>query len=100
MIVIAGTVAIDPAKQKEAAEAAVAVMEGTRQEAGNISYTFSADLEEAGLFHVFEQWESQDALKAHFTAPHMATFQKAMGGLGVKGMDIKRYDVSKVGPIR
>ncbi len=74
-------------------------MAGTRQEAGNISYTFSADLEEPGLFHVFEQWESDEALKAHFTAPHMATFQKAMGGFGVKGMDIKRYDVSKVGPI-
>jgi quinol monooxygenase YgiN len=38
-------------------------------ESGCISYTFSADLVEPGLIHVFEEWQSQDALDAHFKAP-------------------------------
>jgi quinol monooxygenase YgiN len=99
MIVIAGTVRIDPANQREAVAAARDIMSATRQETGCVSYTFSSDLEEEGLFHVFEQWQAQEHLDAHFKTPHMASFQKAMGGLGVKEMDVKRYEVSKVGSL-
>ena len=30
----------------------------------------------------------------------MAKFQGALGGLGVKGMKVQRYEVSSVGPLR
>ena len=100
MLVIAGSIQIDPARLAEATPAALEVMEATRAEAGCISYTFSNDLADPGLIHVFEQWESQDALDAHFKTPHMAKFQQAMGGFGVRGMDIKRYEVASVGPLR
>jgi len=30
----------------------------------------------------------------------MATFQTTVGGLGVRRMKIKRYEVSSVGPLR
>src|SRR5262245_14929120 len=95
MIVIAGHVVIDP-KQREAAAAAAREMQGeTRKEAGCISYTFSADLEAPGRFAIFEEWESDEALRAHFASPHMARFQKAVGGLGVREMKVQRYEVSK-----
>ena len=100
MIVIAGHVALDP-KQREKAEAAAREMMGeTRKEDGCISYTFSADLEEAGRFRIFEEWQTDEALRAHFASPHMARFQQAVGGLGVREMKVQRYEVSKVGPIR
>ena len=76
------------------------VAEETHKESGNISYAFSSDLSEAGVFHIFEEWESQEALDAHFQSPHMAKFQGALGGLGVKGMNVQRYQVSSVGPLR
>jgi quinol monooxygenase YgiN len=100
MLVIAGTVAIDPANRTEAVAAAVAMMAATREEAGCISYTFSEDLEEPGRFRIFEEWESSDALAAHFEAPHMATFQKVVGALGVREMKVQRYEVGSVGPVR
>ena len=75
-------------------------MEATRREAGCVSYTFSADLSDPGTFWIFEEWESPAALAAHFQAPHMAAFQKAIGGLGVREMAIQRYEVSSVGPLR
>lgn len=99
MLVIAGHVAIDPAKREEAIAASIEMMKATHQEAGCISYTFSADLEDPGRFRIFEEWESDDALAAHFAAPHMASFQKAMGGFGVKEMAVQKYEVSSVGPI-
>ena len=100
MIVIAGQVALDPAQHGNAVAAACEMMRETRRESGCISYTFSADLEEPGRFRIFEEWESDDALRAHFASPHMARFQKAVGGLGVREMKVQRYDVAKVGPIR
>ena len=100
MIVIAGHFALDPSKREPAIAAAREMMSETRKEKGCISYTFSADLEEPGRFRVFEEWESEEALTAHFQAPHMARLQQAMGGLGVREMKVQRYEVTKVGPVR
>ena len=100
MLVIAGRIRLDPAKRAEAHAAAREVMRETRREPGCISYTFSADVEDEGVFHVFEEWESAEALAAHFRAPHMARFQKAVAGLGVKEAKLQRYEVASVGPLR
>jgi len=100
MIVIAGHFVLDPSKREQAIAAAREMMSETRKEKGCISYTFSADLEEAGHFRIFEEWESEVALNAHFQAPHMARLQQAMGGLGVREMKVQRYEVAKVGPVR
>lgn len=99
MLVVAGTIEIDPAKLPEAREAAVAMMAETRKEPGNISYAFSTSLENDGVVYVFEEWESQQALDLHFASPHMAAFQQQMGGFGIAGMRIQKYEVSKVGPL-
>lgn len=100
MLVIAGHIRMDPARISEARAAAVVMMEATRKEEGCHAYDFSADLEEDGVFHVFEHWESQQALDAHFASPHMAEFQKTLPGFGIQEMSLQRYDVSKVGPLR
>ncbi len=99
MLVIAGTIQIDPSKVSEATPASLEVMEATRAESGCISYSFSADLGKPGLIHVFEEWQSQDDLDAHFKTPHMAKFQQAMAGFGIQGMKVQRYEVSSVKPL-
>jgi quinol monooxygenase YgiN len=99
MLVIAGHIRIDPAKRDVAIAAARALMGATRSEAGCVVYKFSADLADPGLFHIFEQWESPAALDAHFEAPHMAAFQAEIPKLGLRQMDLKRYEVSRVGPL-
>ena len=99
-LVISVTLRIDPAKRDEAVAAAVDVMRATRQEAGCIAYTFSADLEDPSRIHVFERWASQEALDSHFRAPHMAAFQQKVGGFGVRDMKAEKYEIAKVGPLR
>ncbi len=100
MIVIAGHVALDPSQREQAVAAAREMMSETRREKGCISYAISADLDEPGRFRIFEEWEGDEALRAHFASPHMARFQKAVGGFGVREMAVQRYEVSKVGPLR
>jgi len=100
MIVIAGHVRLDPTQRDKAVAAAREMMSETRKEQGCISYTFSEDLEGPGAFRIFEEWESDEALGAHFKSPHMARFQQEVGGLGVREMAVQRYEVAKVGPLR
>jgi quinol monooxygenase YgiN len=61
---------------------------------------FSAELDDPGALRIFEEWESEEALRAHFATPHMARFQKAIIGLPIKSSSVLRYDVSRVGPVR
>ena len=100
MLVIAGHIRLDPAKREAALAAAREMMRDTRRESGCLSYTFSADVEDEAVFHVFEAWESPEALGAHFRAPHMARFQAAAAGFGVKEMKLERYEIASVGPVR
>ena len=100
MLVVAGFIRIDPSCRKAAVKAAKVAMKGTRQEPGCISYTFSADLEDESLFHVFEQWKNQAALDEHFQQAHMVDFQKTLASLGVVDMQVRRYAIAQIGPLR
>lgn len=100
MLIVAGEIEIDPARREEAIAAAREMMEATRREAGCVAYAFSADLADPGRFRIFEEWESQTALDAHFATPHMAAFQARVGGLGVRGMSLRKYQVASAGPLR
>ena len=99
MIMIAGKIRLDPAKQEQATRAAVAMTEASRAEPGCVDYAFTWDLLEPGVLRVIEQWQDQDALDLHFKAPPMATFTAAMGDLGVTEMDVTKYEIAKAGPV-
>ena len=96
MLVIAGEIRIDPDKRDEAVAAVVEMMEATRDEEGCVTYVFSADLEDPTVLRLFEEWESAAALELHFTAPHMAEFQRKIADVGVTSRIIHRYEVSSV----
>ena len=92
MILIAGTISLDPDKVDEALAAIVPLMEGTHAEDGCIEYVLSADPVTPGCIRIFEKWESDEALAAHMKAPHMAVFQGKLGDLGVTGLSVERFD--------
>ena len=99
MLVISARVRIDPANREVAIAAAKKMMAETEKEEGCSEYVFTADFDDPGLFRIFEEWESAEALAAHFKAPHMAEFQTAMGGFGVQEMTAHQYTVSAKGAI-
>ena len=98
MLVIAGTLTIDPTARATVADAVRAITEATRRERGCVDYRFSFDIDDDSLVHVFEQWESEPVWQEHMGTPHVAEFGAAVGG-AMKGADINRYDVSGSGPL-
>ena len=96
MLVIAGRIVIDPGNRDRAVAAALEMMQETRKERGCLSYVLSADLVDPASFRIFEEWESSQALAAHFDSAHMARFRAVVRSLGVREMAIQRYEVTSV----
>ena len=96
MIVVAGTAPINPEKREEAKVILKTMMDATMQEEGCITYQFLFNPWNDAEVRIFEEWDSQDALDAHFQTPHMAEFREALPNFVTGTFDIKRYDVSDV----
>jgi quinol monooxygenase YgiN len=95
MIVIAGKVGIRPGVVNEALEICRVMEEATRHEPGCITYKFYPDPREDAIF-VFEEWETLEALHAHFKTPHMAEFESHLPNYVTGPMKIRRYHVDQV----
>ena len=91
-IIVTGYFDLDPAKREDFIAAATTAMTATRAEEGNESYAFTADLEDPGRFYVTELWATQEAMDSHMTTAHLAAFMGAMGGFGVTGASLTKWD--------
>jgi len=100
VLIIAGTFRIDAPQRDAAIAAAREMMTETHKEKGCHAYVFSADLADATLVHLYELWESEADLHAHFATPHMARFQAAIANIKPREFDVKRFEISSVGPVR
>jgi quinol monooxygenase YgiN len=96
MTVVAGTVRVRPERRDEAVRVALTMARATQAESGCRTYRFYADLEEPAVFFIFEEWESEEALGAHFQTEHMAAFQAALPELVSGPPDIRFYNVASV----
>lgn len=74
--------------------AAQAMVVASRGEPGCIDYAFARDFNDPKTVRIVERWTDQASLTAHFQAPHMAAFQKAMGAVKVSSLSAKLYDAS------
>jgi quinol monooxygenase YgiN len=99
MVVIAGSIRIRSEMREEAVRAALVMAAASQAEPGCRAYRFTADLVEPTLFYIHEEWDSEEALRAHFGTPHMATFRAALPRLMAGPAVITRFDVSAAGPM-
>jgi quinol monooxygenase YgiN len=95
MIVVQVEVMVEPGSVDKVRDAVKVMEAATRKEPGCLKYAFSIDIADPGMIRVTERWESLDAIKAHLTSPHMAEFNRAVGALQPKGLDIKAYEVAR-----
>jgi quinol monooxygenase YgiN len=99
MIIVTGLVAIRADRRGEAVALGRWMSEETEREPGCLRYRFYADLADPNLFLLFEEWETEAALHAHFQTPHMARFSAALPGIVAAPPAITRYDISGKGPL-
>ena len=99
MIVIAGTARLHPSEQEEAVRAGSVMAAASRAEAGCADYRFAIDIDDPHVVHLFEQWESADALDAHFATPHFAAFAEVITRAVDGTAGFTRYEVASAGPL-
>ncbi|NDW17587.1 antibiotic biosynthesis monooxygenase [Dysgonomonas sp. 216] len=77
---IVATVIVKKEFQDELEKAFKAVVDGTRKEAGNISYDLHQDANNPLKYVILEVWKSQDAIDSHNVSDHFETFKNAIDG--------------------
>jgi quinol monooxygenase YgiN len=101
MLIIAGSITTEDEGARDAFFTAVKPMvAATHTEPGCREYVFSPDPDNSTRIILFEMWDDQADLDAHFATAHMAEFQGRMAGIAVVGMEVKKYTISDVGPVR
>jgi len=95
MIIVAVEGKVEAGSAERVKDAIAKMETATRAEEGCITYAFSLDLSDDTTIRVIERWRSMDDIKAHMASPHMAAFNKAMGGIRPKGVEIKAYEIAR-----
>lgn len=78
---------------------AAAFIADSRSEPGCIAYDWSVDPLEAGVLHIFEEWESEVALGGHFRHPSYIAMRAHLESHEIVGFDVKLYSASGVEPV-
>jgi quinol monooxygenase YgiN len=99
VIVIAGRMRLDPSCYDAALAAMRPVIDATRKEPGNVEYRYFADLDDATTLFLFEEWESEAALAAHFEQPYVVDFLAQLPTLGILEAEVNKYTVGDKGPM-
>jgi quinol monooxygenase YgiN len=92
MIVVQGWVRVHADDVQKLRDAAFALAAATRREPGNLAYAFAEDVNEPGLFHIVERWESEAAAAAHTAAPALMEFTPKLAALREVKLRIARYE--------
>ncbi len=91
MIIVTG-IAVVAAKDIDTVKDAARIMaQASHAEAGCNAYAFYEDIEKSGRFRIYEQWESADALRAHFATQHMATFSETLRKADVLSLEVEQF---------
>lgn len=99
MIIIAGTVDVDPDRRDDALVAATPHMQKTRAQSGCVDYVWSADLLVPGRIYVFERWEDQASLEQHFEGPHYLAMRNTIAAHGLRAADVSKYKPALSEPV-
>jgi quinol monooxygenase YgiN len=94
LIVLAGRYKIKPEKRELFLELARAGIEQTRQEPGNISYSFYEEDDVPNSFIYFEEWESREALAEHLQQPYITPLLTEFPNLVEGEANVRVYNVS------
>jgi len=99
VIVIMGQGKVKPEARADMLAAAQRMSELSMAEDGCLDYRFWLSATDPNLVLLLEQWRDQAAIDAHFATPHLAEFGAAMGSALDGEFDLKRLEVSSVGPL-
>ena len=80
-VYVIATLKMKPGSLDAVREGAMPCIEGTRKEAGCISYDLHQSMTDPDTLVFVERWKSRDDLNAHFHEPHFLTWRDIGGPL-------------------
>jgi len=101
LIVVEATIVLtDPARRDEAIEASVQWQQATRDdEPGCLAYCFAADPGIPTRIQVYELWEDEASLAAHFQHANYFAMRDILGAHGITGAWNRMYEVGRNEPV-
>lgn len=100
MLIVTGIAEVASSEIERVKVEAAKMAKASRAEEGCHEYAFFQDIENPTQFRIYEEWESADALRAHFATQHMALFNvflKTVEGLSINISQFMRGEDIKVG---
>lgn len=98
-IIISGTVDLPPENMDAAMAAAKPLIEGALTEKGCLDYDWCPDPLNPGRIRVFERWQSEADLKAHFDDRWYKDMRDALGSFGILAAENFKYRVDIQEPV-
>ena len=98
-VVIAGTVDVAPEKRDRAIRDAKALIDEALAERGCVAYEWTFDPFDPGRIHVFEEWESEQALTEHLRAPSYLNMLAHLGSVGILSALTRKYRIDLDEPV-
>lgn len=98
-VLISAVIDLDPAGAEQALLDAQPFIAASRAEAGCRAYDWALDPATPGRIHVFEEWESEEALAAHFRDPSYAAMRDHIGRSGLRAAQSRKYRCDLVEPV-
>lgn len=90
----------DPDRIDDAVAAATPIQQATRdEEPGCLAYVFSADPCLRGRMQVYELWEDEATLAAHFDHPNYGAMATALRDVGLANAVSQKFRVTAVEPV-
>ena len=96
MLIVAGSIIAEPGGREPFLTAVQPMVSATLNEAGCHEYAFTPDPNDDDRVLLYELWDDQAALDAHFASAHLAAWQETRKGLAVTSASIKKYVISSV----
>jgi quinol monooxygenase YgiN len=98
-IVIAGEVDLPPENRERALSGARELIAAALAEPGCRHYAWSADPYDPGRVHVFEEWEDEASLTAHFAAAPYRGMLAHLSGHTILSATTRKYRVDASEPV-
>jgi quinol monooxygenase YgiN len=95
-IIVAGTIDFSEGDVSEIIRGGKDYIEASRREKGCTAYDWAADPLVPGRLHVFESWDQETDLGAHFRDSSYTAMRDHLQSHAIKGTDVKLYSVAGI----
>ena len=97
--IIYAEIDLQPERRDELLNAVAPLLQKIRAQTGCIKYDWNADSSDDGRVNVYEEWENEAALAAHFTGDNYKAMGSKIQEHGILGAKARKFSINQEGPV-